>query len=185
VFTAGFQGAVILTVKVRPPSRTACDQERYVLQHGPGISVSNFRPYSVPCQTYARRGDEGVMSGMSGEPEKSQGAREETEKSQRAKRREGDSALARFYRRKDELLDWTMDQITALGRDKPAVFQELTSKYFVPIRNLRQALEESPGDEESLAKAVAVMEALSKRAGEVGLRDYPASAEKKQDPSES
>jgi len=113
------------------------------------------------------------MSDMKDSTQESTPSTEST-RSQKAKRREGDSALARFYRSKDEILDWTMGQIACLSKDKHEVFMELTRDYFIPIYNLHQVLESSPEDEETLSKVISVMKALSKRAGEVGLRDYPS-----------
>lgn len=165
------------TLNVRDPSRTATDHERYDLQHGTGIfdlqlgGILSLRGNLQPG-TRSDAGSPGVMSDMSEDPGAAVREKDVDPFSSegKAKAREGDSARARFYRKKDELLDWTMDQVKAFSRGSPREFAPML-EIFVKIRGLKNRLDEDGGDEASLSEATLLMQSLRKLVDESGLRE--------------
>ncbi len=89
----------------------------------------------------------------------------------KAELRRGDSARARFYRKKDELLDFSMIQVANFSKKEPEKFKPIMG-LFVRVRNLKDRLDEDNGDEAALSEATEVMESLRKAVDESGLRSY-------------
>jgi hypothetical protein len=93
----------------------------------------------------------------------------------KAMAREGDSARARFYRKKDELLDWTMDQVRVFTKEHPNEFAPML-EIFIKIRNLKNRLDENNDDEAALSEATLLMQSLRKLVDESGLRNVDTSS---------
>lgn len=170
----GSHASTAETLNVRPPSRMATDQERYVLQHETGILGSNSAEYHPLSRVYIRKtGGKARPSVISNMDEDEKKLLRQFTPEGKAEAREGDSARARFYRRKDELLDWNITQVANFSKKEPEKFAPMM-ELFVKIRGLRKRLEEDNGDEAAFSEAVSAMESLRKMVDESGLRDMPS-----------
>jgi hypothetical protein len=96
-----------------------------------------------------------------------------TELMTKAELREGGSARARFYRKKDELLDFHMTQVAAFSRAEPRKFEPMMT-LFVRVRSLKERLDRDTEDEAALSEAIEAMESLRKAVDESDLRSYPS-----------
>lgn len=85
---------------------------------------------------------------------------EKTTADPRAARREGDSAQARFYRRKDEVLGGkTVKDLEALGAFSGGPGSSLGAM-FGQIRSLTDRLNQAPDDEEALQAGLQVFASM-------------------------
>ncbi len=85
------------------------------------------------------------------------------------KLREGGSARARFYRLKDELLDFSFEDILSVTKRSNELSEEVASLY-KPLVDVKARLDADVDDEAALLEGEAALRRVSERMGELGVR---------------
>ena len=82
----------------------------------------------------------------------------------------GDSARARFFRLKDELLDFPTDKIISLIR-QDSKNEWIVNELYTPLVKVRNHLEEDADDEDALKEGESLMRRLAEEAVKLGLKE--------------